>query len=266
MTNFKRFFSLFIIISILTGCGLIENAFKYKETSKEFIEALLKQDYTKAKSYMAIDHETARQTNLDTLKKGLASFRTLVVTNFGDHLDYSFMNTEKTFSTNDKDNTPPNTTILLLQLTNQKEFGVFQLLFDDKSGKILNINLLKVKEPIPSMTLFWLFGLLAICVPVFNIYVIRQIKKSNLTKKWLKYIAVLLLNAPSISYHAVSGLSFKLIYFQFLLGFSFGYMGFLNSIWTFGIPLGGIYWLWKIKKNSKLETEVPEEKLDIVLE
>jgi hypothetical protein len=111
------------------------------------------------------------------------------------------------------------------------------------------------------MTYFWLFGLLAICIPIFNIYVIRQIKRSDLKKKWLKYIAVIFINTPAITYAAVNGLSFKLINLQILFGVSFGYMGFLNSYWTFGIPLGGLYWFWKLRqyKNEVIETEIETE-------
>jgi hypothetical protein len=38
-------------------------------------------------------------------------------------------------------------------------------------------------------------------------------------------------------------------------------MGYLNSFWTFGIPLGGIYWLWKLNKKTeeKKETEIITE-------
>jgi len=38
-----------------------------------------------------------------------------------------------------------------------------------------------------------------------------------------------------------------------LFGISFSYMGYLSSVWTFGIPLGGLYWLWKLKKKSNDE-------------
>ena len=35
-------------------------------------------------------------------------------------------------------------------------------------------------------------------------------------------------------------------------------MGYLNSYWTFGIPLGGLYWFWKLRqqKNDITETEI----------
>jgi hypothetical protein len=247
-----------LMVSLLTSCDFIKNSFTYKDKTKDFVETLIKEDYTKCVDQMAMTHEMAENTNIDTMKIGLANFRQLIVNNWGTELEYSFMKSEKKFSTVEADNTPPNTTLALIEFNNKKEFGVLEVLFDDKSQKILNIKTLDVKAPIPTMTYFWLFGLLAICIPIFNIYVIRQIKRSDLKKKWLKYIAVIFLNTPAITYAAVSGLSFKLINLQILLGVSFGYMGFLNSYWTFGIPLGGLYWFWKLRqqKNEVTETEL----------
>jgi len=87
---------------------------------------------------------------------------------------------------------------------------------------------------------------------------------SDLNKKWLKYIAVIFLNVPAITYAAVNGVSFKLLNFQILFGISFGYMGFLDSYWTFGIPLGGIYWFWKLKQRRKaiIEAEIDAMKIE----
>ena len=244
------------MVSLLTSCDFIKNTFTYKDKTKDFVETLIKEDYTKCVDQMAMTHEMAENTNIDTMKIGLANFRQLIVNNWGTELEYSFMKSEKKFSTVEADNTPPNTTLALIEFNNKKEFGVLEVLFDDKSQKILNIKTLDVKAPIPTMTYFWLFGLLAICIPIFNIYVIRQIKRSDLKKKWLKYIAVIFLNTPAITYSAVSGLSFKLINLQILLGVSFGYMGFLNSYWTFGIPLGGLYWFWKLRQQKNEVTEI----------
>jgi nitrate reductase NapE component len=243
-----------LTISLLTSCDFIKNALTYKDKTEELVEMLLTEDYEKAVDLFAMEHDMAKNTDVAVLKKGLADFRKRIVDNFGTELDYSFMKAEKKISTTEEDNTPPNTTVALVEFSNGKEFGVFKVLFDDNSGKILNLNTLDVKEPIPSMTIFWLFGLLAICVPIFNIFVIREIKRSDLRKKWLKYVAVIFLNVPAITYAAVGGLSFKLLNFQILLGISFGYMGFLNSYWSLGIPLGGLYWFWKLR-TKKIEIQ-----------
>lgn len=234
----------------ITSCDFIKNTFTYKDKTSELVEILINEDYDKVVDCFAMEHDMAKNTNLDTMKLGLANFRQIIVDNFGTELDYKFMKSEKKRSTIEEDNTPPNTTLAMIEFTNDKEFGVFKVLFDDTSGKILNINTLDIKQPIPSMTIFWLFGLLALCVPIFNIYMIVRIKRSDLKKKWAKYIAVILLNVPALSYAAVGGLSFKLLNFQIFLGVSFSYMGYLTSAWTFGLPLGGLYWFWKLKTNT----------------
>lgn len=245
--------SLLIISTFLffTSCEFIKNTLTYKDKTKEFVESIIKEDYDKTLDLFALEHDMAKNVDKDEIKKGLINFRELLVKNFGTELDFSLMSSEKKYSSNKGESTPPNTTLALIQFSNEKEFGVLKVLFDDKSGKILNINTLDVKESIPSMTIFWLFGLLALCVPIFNVYVIRKIKRSNLKKKWLKYLAVLFFNAPTLTYAAVNGFSFDLINFQFFFGISFSYTGFLNSFWAFGLPLGGLYWFWKLKKNEE---------------
>jgi hypothetical protein len=251
-----------LIVSLLTGCDFIKRSFTYRDKTKDLVETLLKEDYEKSVESFAMEHEMAKHIDTDTLKKGLARFRKILVDEYGTELEYSFMSAKKNFSIDGNNNTPSNTTIALIEFSNGKEFGVFKVMFDDNSGKILNINTLDVKESVPSMTIFWLFGILAITVPVFNIYVIRQIKRSDLSKKWLKYSAVVLLNAPAITYAAVGGLSYKILNFQILLGISFGYMGFSNSYWTFGIPVGGLYWFLKLKMKrteSHKNDEIPAQ-------
>ncbi len=258
MKKIKQILLIILTATLLTSCDFISNTFKYKKTTEEFVENLLKEDFDKCIDLMAIEHEIGKNTNLDKLKVGLSDFRQIIIDNWGTNLEYSFMKSEKRFSTKDSENTPPNTTLVLVEFKNKKDFGVLQVLFDDNSKKILIINTLDIKAPIPTMTYFWLFGLIAIWVPIFNIYVIRQIKRSNLKKKWLKYIAVISLNVPAITYTALNGLSFELLNFQILLGFSFGYMGFINSYWAFGIPLGGLYCFWKLRKENEI-TEMEKE-------
>jgi hypothetical protein len=263
MKRIKQTLLLILTVSLFTSCDFINNAFTYKDTTKGFVEALIKEDYEKSLTFMAVNEEAFKNTNLDTLKLGLANYQKIIVSNFGTDLNYKFITAEKTFSTTEGESTAPNTTKAQIEFSNEEEFGVFEIIFDDNTNKILNIKTLDIKEKIPSMTLFWLFGILAICVPIFNIWIIRKIKKSNLKKKWLKYIAVIFLNVPAITYSAINGVSFSLLSFQVLFGISFSYMGYLNSFWTFGIPLGGIYWLWKLNRKiedkKEIETDIIKE-------
>lgn len=250
---------IILTVFMLTSCEFISNTFTYKDKTKEFVDNLVKEDYNKCIDLFGMDHELATNTNVDVLKEGLVNFRQIIIDNWGTELNYTFINAEKKFSTIAEDNTPPNTTRVQVQISNKKSFGVLTVLFDDKSKKILNINTLEVNEPIPSMIFFWIFGLIAICIPIFNIYVIRLIKRSDLKRKWLKYIAVIFLNVPALTYAAINGFSFQLLSFQILLGISFSYMGYLSSAWTFGLPLGGLYWFLKLKQKKELKPEKESE-------
>lgn len=258
MNRLKQTLLLIFTISLFTSCDFIKNVSTYKDITQGFVESLIEEDYEKSVSFMAIENKAYKNTNIDTLKLGLGNFRKIIVDNFGKELDYKFMTANKTFSTVEGESTAPNTTLAQIEFSNNSEFGVFEITFDDNSNKILHIKTLDIKEKIPNMIWFWLFGILAICVPIFNIWIIRKIKKSNLKKKWLKYIAVIFLNVPAITYSAVYGFSFSLLSFQILFGISFSYMGYLSSAWTFGIPLGGLYWLWKLSEKTEDETSENE--------
>lgn len=257
---------LFILsLSVLTSCDFIKDSFTYKDKTQKFVETLLKKDYDKCITQMALESKMGANTNVDSLKIGLDNFRNIIETNFGKELEFTFIKSEKKRSTIQSENTPPNTTVALVEFSNDKELGVLNVLFDDYTKKIIHISTLDVKEEKPNMMIFWLFGIFPLLVLTFNIYVIRQIKKSTLTKKWWKYLAVMALNTPAISYAAIGGLSYKLINFQLLFGVGLSLMGVLGSVWTFGIPLGGIYWWWKIKKikeakaNSTAKLQTPPD-------
>jgi hypothetical protein len=263
MTKPKKTLLLILSVSLLTSCNFIKNAFTYKDTTEEFVDALIAEDYDKGLSYLATEHVAYQDANRDSLKIGLRNFGQLIVDNFGKELDYKFMTAHKTFSTIEGQSTAPNTTLARIEFANETEFGVFEIIFDDSTNKILRIDTLDVKEPIPDMTFFWLVGLLAICVPIFNIWVIRKIKKSKVKRKWLKYLGVLIFNVPSFTYNAVHGLSFSLLSFQVLFGIGFYYMGYLGSLWTVGVPLGGVYWLWRLKVRSKKEAAEAKARAEV---
>ena len=263
MIKLKQITLALLMISIITSCDFIGITFKSKDTTRKLVESLINGDYDNSLNYLALKHESTKDVNIDTVKLILEKFKNVVIENFGTELDYTFMKSEKTYSTVEKEKIIPNTTVVLIQISNNEEFGVLKVFFDDETKNILGINLLDVKKPIPNMTLFWLFGLLALCIPAFNIYIIILIKRSDLKMKWLKYIAVIFLNVPAITYSAVDGLSVGLLSFQVLLGVSFNYMGYLNAAWAFGIPLGGLYWLWslKIRKSKKIKMIVETENI-----
>lgn len=241
--------SLFIII-LFSGCQFFNNAMEYKDTTKAFMEALIRERYDSCVNMMAMEHPLMVNANAEQIKHNLPVWRKIIVENWGDQLDYTFIVAEKKFSTDKSSELPPHTTMLQMQFSNGKEFGVIKALFDDNSKKILSINTLDFKAPVPSMVLFWVLLPLVLCVPVFIFYVIVQIGRSNLKQKWLKYLAVLFLNLPTIAYTPVAGFAVKPFMFKILLGFSFSYQGYLDTGLEIGLPLGALYWYWRLKRRK----------------
>ena len=238
----------------LNCCNFISSLNNYRSTTESFTNSLISRDFDKCMSLMAM--EQAHDINIPQFKAGLDTFRSVIVKNFGTKLEYSFMKAEKRFSSNKEDNLPPNTTLVLIEFHGDKYVGILQVLFDDKTKKIDNIKTLDVRQLIPDMTKFWIFGLFAAIVVAFNIYTIVMVKRSGLKRKWLSYIGIILLNVPTIQYQAVDGLFFKLLNFQFLLGISFQKMGYFGSIWAVGIPLGAIIVRWRISQLNKEPDEL----------
>jgi hypothetical protein len=99
MMKTKQIVFAILTISLLAGCDFISNTYRYRDATKEFVETLLKEDYGKCVGLMAMEHEMRKNTNIDTMKMGLANFRQLIVKNWGTELEYSFMKSEKKFST-----------------------------------------------------------------------------------------------------------------------------------------------------------------------
>lgn len=254
MKNTTRYFFIVLMLGMLTGCDMITNMFTYKDITKGFVESLFKEDYDASIEYLVAEDYTDAGISKDSLKVLLSVFRQYTVDRFGTDIDYTLLASQKRRSTIESENTPPGMTEVTIEISNKKDFGIIKALFVDDTHKISKIDVLDTKVPIPSMVGFWLFGLLAICIPIFNIYVIIKIKRSSLKKKWIKYIAVIALNAPTLLYSAVNGFSFKLLNFQLSLGIGFNCWGHMNSYWAFGIPVGAIYWLWCL---SERENDIP---------
>ena len=247
---------IFLTALTLISCNFFQNSMEYKETSKKFMNTLINKSVGESIPYFALESEKGKNTNVEEMKNGLENFRQNFIATFGKNIEYEVMSAQKQFSTVQQSNTPPNSTTVLMQFKNDKDFGVLQFLYDDKTKKILNVTPMDAKYPIPNMKLFYFLGILTLIIPAFNIYMINKIRKSDLKRKWLKYIAIILLNFPTFIYNAVTGFSFKLFQFTFL-GFGFSAMGYLNSTITMGIPIAAIYWYWKLKQKENLKALQP---------
>ena len=198
----------------------------------------------------AFEHEGLKNIDKEHLKDGLYQLRQSLIASYGTNVKFEFLGANKTI--NSTANQVPNTTILNLLIKNDTHFSTVEFLYDDSSKKILNVNPNFTKYSNPSFVVYYILFVLGLLVVAFNIFVIVKIKKSTMKLKWLKYIAVIFLNFPMISYDLINGFDYKILHFQ-LLGFSFDSVGTYFSSLGICIPIAAIYWLWKIQKLKKDE-------------
>src|SRR4051812_23949594 len=111
MRKLQLYLLTLLTIGILSSCNFISNYFKYRDTTKELVNDILKQDYRNAEKLIALEHPSFKGVNPDTFELKLKAFRDLLVRNFGEHLDYSMMLAEKKWSSDEKESTEPNVTV-----------------------------------------------------------------------------------------------------------------------------------------------------------
>lgn len=230
---------LLVIACSITSCNLFNNSSTYTSTTKTFTDALLAADYNKCISLINFD-APPKQSELMQFKVGLDSLRNKIGRDYGTELEYSFMSAQKKVSDTAGYTVPENTTLVYIELNNSKYIGVLKVLFDDKSGKIDNIQKVGFMHPVPRMTTFWLFSILAAAVVAYNLYIIVLVYKSKLKMKWLYYLGILVLNVPALQYHVTQGIDLKFFAYQYFLGVGFQHLGYLGSVWAIGVPVGAI--------------------------
>lgn len=234
-----------LVMLAFSSCKPLLNWKEYKTKTAAFSDAMLRGDVARCKQLCAPNLQDMPDS---VFRASLSKTAHLIDTYWGTHLNYTFTKANKQWSTGSMYSTPPNTTQTFIQFDNGKYFGVYRVLFDDKTGRIADFTIMDIKYPVPSMAKFWMLIPIGLCIVAFDIYVIVKIKRSKLRRKWLKYIAVALLNFPSFTYNPFTGFGFKLS--THLFGFSYSQMGYLETAMSFAIPVAGIYWLWKLKRRK----------------
>lgn len=116
--------SLFVVLlaCCLNGCNLINSLSSYSSTTETFTNSLIKKDFDKCISLMAVDK--AHSAGIQQLKVNLDTFSNVVIRNFGTKLEYSLIKAEKKFSSDKEDNLPPNTTLVQIEFHGDKYVGI----------------------------------------------------------------------------------------------------------------------------------------------
>jgi hypothetical protein len=203
-----------------------------------------------------------KDQNKDSLNMLFDHLRTAIVENFGEKPEITFMQSNRTFQIIGDRNEKNDTMVLDMQISNGKEFGVFKFSYLLENKKIVDFHMRKFFVPVPHLTVWWLLLILALSVPLFNVYMIVRVKRSNLNRKWLYYISIILINITSIGYHAIFGFFFNIKNIQPLAGFGFAKEGFINTYIVVGVPMGALFALWQLKRNRFVTQEEVQPEIE----
>jgi len=242
-------YGFIFLLALFTSCSFFSTVKEYKLISKEFIETLIDGDYDKIITFIDLP-DTLSDNTINDYKNNLKEIGVFLDTNFTSAAKIKFTKFQKTYSTSDDSREIK----LLFEMSEADKFVDILLVFDATTGKIISFETTNV-HPKPKMLLFWLLVIIGLLVPVFNIYVIIKVRKSSLKRKGLAYVLIFILNFPTFIYSPITGLSVNLLQLQILLGFGFRYMGYLNTVVSIGVPIGGLYYFFKLRKMKKLENK-----------
>jgi hypothetical protein len=94
------FFILILsFVVLLSSCSFVSNQFKYRETAKEFVNAILKKDYKHATELFAFEYIGFAGIHRDSFQLRLPSLHDHLVSTFGEQVECSFIGAEKEWTT-----------------------------------------------------------------------------------------------------------------------------------------------------------------------
>lgn len=98
----------------------------------------------------------------------------------------------------------------VVQISDRHHFSFFKITMDSQN-RVLSVQMAGDIYPIPNMqAMWWIGGGVLLVVFLFNVYVLIRVYKSDVTRKWLKYLIIALLNLPVIGYTSVGGVFFNI--------------------------------------------------------
>lgn len=245
--HLKNLSLLLLLFLITNSCQFYSNTKEYKKSAVVFMDNIMNGKIDENIDLFALEHEGMKNMDKNVLNEGLYQFRTDMISQYGKEVEFTFLGANKHYSTNN--NTIPNSTNVNILFQNDKNYGIIKFIYDDNTKKVLNVSPEFSNQPLPSMVLFYAVAIIGLAIPIFNIYVFNMIRKSQLKLKWLKYIALIFLNFPTIKYAPLDGFDFQFFNFQ-LLGYGFNFTSIFSTL-AIALPIGAIYWFWKLKKIQK---------------
>lgn len=234
---------LFLSLSLKTFQTVAQSRNNIEELSSNFVHSLVNGNSDAALGLIDPNlHQDSASAMLDALRYRLMN-------NFGKEISVKTLGSEQVvllLGSNKLLSQSPRRSYV--QIEDGYKFSVIQVVFND-ANKIVSFGMLREIYPKPKTQRMWMIGIpILLIVLGFNIFVMYKVYKSDVRRKWLKFLMILLLNLPSIGYSAINGVFFKIIYIN-LLGVSFSYSSYWSTYLVISFPIGAIIVYWKLKNN-----------------
>jgi predicted transcriptional regulator with HTH domain len=237
----KKIFFLFFSVLCLCSC----NSFN-KEKSIEITQNVAEGNYDAVLN--ELDESVFQAIGKDSLKTILTKMAQQIKLNVGDDLDYTFLKGEKKFVYHsDQKNDYFYTETMI---SGDEKCYTARIHYNPTTNKPISIQLSDPYENPYTTSFWWIAAILGLGVLAFNIFTIVKVKKSNLDRKWLMYLLIILLNTPYISSSPEKiSAGISIIH---ILGFGYAFMGKYSFV-KIGIPIGAFIAWYKMKKQKQKE-------------
>jgi predicted transcriptional regulator with HTH domain len=237
----KKIFFLFFSVLCLCSCNSVN-----KEKSIEITQNVAEGNYDAVLN--ELDESVFQAIGKDSLKTILTKMAQQIKLNVGDDLDYTFLKGEKRVSfSSDQTNSYSYTEIMI---SGDEKCYTAKIYYNPTTNKPISIQLSDPYENPYTTSFWWIAAILGLGVLAFNIFTIVKVKKSNLDRKWLMYLLIILLNTPYISSSPEKiSAGISIIH---ILGFGYAFMGKYSFV-KIGIPIGAFIAWYKMKKQKQKE-------------
>ncbi len=247
MKLFCKTIILFLLPVILYSCNNDTQERPKEELVLDFVKNIISGNYQKCNPFLVEDQRV--HDSAIFLFDGL---RYRVTSEFEHDLQFKHIGYAKTLLNLgiDKEDQYQHQSLewRYVQIEDKRMFSLFRVGLTAK-GKVVAISMLNELYRKPNMKYFWAIGIVFLMIVLtINIYAAIRVYRSNVVKKYLKYITIVLFNIPVLGCNALTGPFFNLFSFQ-LFGIGFGNSNYFETFWTIGFPLGALFVLWKLRNN-----------------
>jgi len=241
-------------LAVLTVLGMVASGFLskgYLVSAEPFFASLIEGRFDAARRSLFLPPNADAALFSDDK---LAALQSALKDSLKEGVTVRFNRSQKVVSTNPSEATPDGTTRVYFDLVAADRYVEVETLINDHSQKFQYVNLSQAARPVPNLLVLWIVGALFLSIPALNLWAMVRIRSNVAKGRIWRYVTVLVFNLPSITYFATGGIHVDPWTNQMMLGFSFNLSGLSQASASIGLPLGALFWVFKMRRSSLRET------------